>query len=32
MKGHPPFNDSDPFGDINKYLVKWGEPEIIWQP
>jgi uracil-DNA glycosylase len=32
MKGNPSFNESDPFGDINKILVKWEEPEIIWQP
>jgi len=31
MQGYPAFNNFDHFGEINKILKKWNEPEIVWQ-
>lgn len=31
LQGYPAFNNYDQFGEINKLLNKWGEPEILWQ-
>lgn len=31
MQEYPAFNDYDHFGEINKILRKWKEPEILWE-
>lgn len=30
LKGYPPFNQYDHFGEINKILIKWGINPIVW--
>ena len=32
LRGYPPFNKFDHFGEINKILKNWNMDEIIWQP